>query len=871
MSAPPHHSPVPPVPRRKRRWPKVLLWVVLLPPLLVALVAVSLYLPPVQNLLRGKAITFLEGKIGTPVGIERITLRYPLGIGLHGVYLPDQQGDTLLYLGHLQARVSPAGLLNKEISIGTIVLGGVRANIRQGADSTFNFDHILAAFASTDTTPSDTSGAWTFAIGGLELEDIDLQLALAPSGLEMDLFVGELDLELERIDPASLLFAAKSLAIADTRIALRTAPGPEVPDTYPRLENPTAGLAITLEELELDNVSFTLVDKVRRDSLWLEVPAAAIAVRRLDLSEQLFHLDQMTLEAPRFGMVSHPDTARSTSTAEPAWLGQHDGFRFWLRDRNITVDELDITGADLAMHGSVVAEPAHLFDPAHLVLSDVQVKAEGIALNNERIAAHLQEVSAESDGHHFTIALELEARADALRIEKGQLTADGQRVDLALSAHPADLEAAFRSPRTVPLRAELRAAIDPKAWSPLLKDLGLDLAGTEHITEVLDTELRYAGSLSEADSVGLDLNGDQGSRIALLASAQDVARLPQGPFMIDLKEVRMGQALRAMMHAYAPAGIPLPNTLAGHLYASGDGRSITSDLHLKSDLGKIKGHIEAQGLTEKIPDAAQVELDLTDIRVDRLTNDTIIGSVDLRLTGSAEHLNTPDRRSGHVEVVPSELRYNGHDLSSLRINTTVHGDSLHGLITLSAEPLALQLNAQAHWPADDSLSALVDLRVARGRLQELGFLTYPLDVRGDLKGSATITTQGTGRYSLIGDGLTLSNVKKSFTFREFDALGLYSTDSTSVVLQSDGLELEYRTNVALDSLVPSAQEKLASFFSVDSSFTPPPGKRMDLRLAIPNSAWLTGLAVPDLEVIELEEFTGTYDSDADRLDIGIDL
>ena len=68
---------------------------------LLILISLSIQIPYVQNKLTQKAITFLENKIGTDVNLEHISLSIPKKIVLTGLYLEDQQRDTLLYAEEL--------------------------------------------------------------------------------------------------------------------------------------------------------------------------------------------------------------------------------------------------------------------------------------------------------------------------------------------------------------------------------------------------------------------------------------------------------------------------------------------------------------------------------------------------------------------------------------------------------------------------------------------------------------------------------------------------------------------------------------------------------------------------------------------------
>jgi hypothetical protein len=97
-----------------RRWRRLLLpalvLVVAMPLLLMALLVLLLYVPPVQHAVR----CVLCARLGTRVEPQRPHLRFPLGLLLKGLYVEDQQGDTLLYAGELRTRAGLRKLLGGE-------------------------------------------------------------------------------------------------------------------------------------------------------------------------------------------------------------------------------------------------------------------------------------------------------------------------------------------------------------------------------------------------------------------------------------------------------------------------------------------------------------------------------------------------------------------------------------------------------------------------------------------------------------------------------------------------------------------------------------------------------------------------------------
>src|SRR5687768_1888193 len=154
---------------------KIFGWIFFSIILLLIVIALVIQLPPVQNRLTQKAISFLEEKIGTEVSLDHISISFPKAIVLEGLYLEDQKKDTLLYAGKFSVDTDLWALTRKEIQLDEISLENCRAYIsRPEQDSAYNFSYILKSFAGDSTAAPDTleQSGWKFSIEAIELEDI---------------------------------------------------------------------------------------------------------------------------------------------------------------------------------------------------------------------------------------------------------------------------------------------------------------------------------------------------------------------------------------------------------------------------------------------------------------------------------------------------------------------------------------------------------------------------------------------------------------------------------------------------------------------------------------------------------------------------
>lgn len=867
-------------PRRRPLWRrivKVLVWLILLPFMLLALVAVLIYLPPVQNVLRSKAVTFLEEKVGAPVELEHLALRFPIGIGLKGVLLHQQNGDTLLYAGSLRTRASLTALLHKNISLSSVDLADVRATVTQDRDSVFNFDYILTALkgdTSAVKEQTDTTGGWGFSIGTISLERIHADLDLQPSKLQLVLRLGSLNIDFDAFDPGAMRFHVDDLEIADVSADMRMASGAPEPDTYPELKNPLEGMDIKFSSLDLEHIAFTMKDIVKGDSLWLDLPKVSLKVDGMDLSKQQLAFKKIELGSPVFGMLStrHADV-EDVVHVDPPWLGENDGFRFYVRDWDVTARSVEITDGLVAMYTGTIAKPEKLFDPERLVLQNIGLNVHELILNNERVHTRKLDVALQlgPESKRVSLAVELDAVPQRFALANGRVEVAGNQIAFNAVASPEDPTAFYRKPDQVPIKADLRSTLDPAQLRPLLAEFGEAKYIPENTNERWDVKVEASGSMARLDTVRMDVVGDAGSVIHLAGRVSQLEQWPRTELDLDLKEFTLGEGFRQVMQGFVPSGTVTPHRLTASVHVRGRDGSMQARLNVDSDVGDVAGTATVSGWKDMLPDNIAANLNVDQFVVSRFTGDTTIGIVSLQLTANAKDLNGSSR-TGSLTLVPSQLSFNGIDLSSLRLDGNVQGDSLFVHLTTDAAPVKLALDARGKWPEmADSLAMKMNLQLERLQLDSMGFTAHRLDVEGSFQGEVALDTSGRGNLKLDADGLRLSNTEQAFQFERFILKAHLSEDSTAVDLDSDGLTVNFHTNVAVDSMLTKTREKLANYFKPDPDFSPAPGKYMDLAITLPKSDWLTGLVVPGLHSIQLDNFKGHYDSDADVLTLNIDI
>ena len=247
-------------PKKKNRWVRPALWVAFTPVMLFVLVAVLLYVPPVQDLIRRQAMTLASEATGMEIGVERIDLRFPLDLVVRGVHVvqpdsvpgPSADGaDTLLALGSLSVRVQAWPLLQGRVEVDGVTLDDVAVNtgglleglslkgtlgrfhlrshgIDLGQESAVLNEVSLAdthlQLSLTDTTaanPADTASTplrWKVWLHTLRLDNVSVDLRMPLDSMTLAASVGALQVDEVRADLGLGAYDGQRLLLDNTAL-----------------------------------------------------------------------------------------------------------------------------------------------------------------------------------------------------------------------------------------------------------------------------------------------------------------------------------------------------------------------------------------------------------------------------------------------------------------------------------------------------------------------------------------------------------------------------------------------------------------------------------------------------------------------------
>ena len=143
--------------------------------LLLVLVVFLLYLPPIQNFLKNKAVDYVNTHYNMVVKVGHFRLGFPLDLMLEDVYAGPTATDTLVALESLKLKVGLSGIFKQQLSVDELVLRQVKFRLLN------------------DTT-----------------------------GMDLNIAVKELDLSAREVDLKNRLVNAQRIGLADGEVSLKT-------------------------------------------------------------------------------------------------------------------------------------------------------------------------------------------------------------------------------------------------------------------------------------------------------------------------------------------------------------------------------------------------------------------------------------------------------------------------------------------------------------------------------------------------------------------------------------------------------------------------------------------------------------------------
>jgi hypothetical protein len=367
---------------------KVLAIIVLTVLILVGVLLWGITTPFGQNVLTSQANSFLRKKLKTKVNIEKVRFDIPDWILLEGVYFEDMHGDTLASGKRLYVDLDMFSLIKGNIGINKVELEGINANInRVLPDTVFNFQFIVDAFASADTTTVEdtTSAPLEMRLDQISLKQVRLSYRDAVTGMDAIAVIDSAHVKFDKFNPTLSQYHPTMVALLNSQAKLRmyaplktASAGPPTPEA-----EPGDTLDLKLGDIDISQFKFQFDDEVSGLKNGITVGKLQGHINKLLMNSQQVDVKNVNLEnmslfaefAKRPKTPEKKDTT-TTSAEAPGW--------------NVKVGQIRIVNNDIRYDDNNSPAQSKGMDFAHLNIKDLNIDLQDFIFSPDMIAGALK-------------------------------------------------------------------------------------------------------------------------------------------------------------------------------------------------------------------------------------------------------------------------------------------------------------------------------------------------------------------------------------------------------------------------------------------------------------------------------------------------
>ncbi|MBI1226736.1 MAG: hypothetical protein GC192_15990 [Bacteroidetes bacterium] len=706
---------------------KTIGWVLLVLLFLFIAIAIALQSASVQTWAVGKLTKLLTENLRTEVQVGGVDIEFFKTAVLSDIFIADRQKDTLLLAKELKINIGLLDLLGREIYLENAEINGARVKLyRNTADSVFNYQFLIDAFASDTSSVDTTSAGFTFGISRLVLNNVKFDMwdkgqgrfALQTNIGNWETDVGNLDLKRQQISLKKMVLDNSSIAfkmLERDSAALVKKPTDPTPLTFPKIgwdvsadkilldknhviyqdENaPVIKNALDFNHLNLENLTLPIRDfRYSDDGIYAKITSASFkdesgfslvefAVETEILPNKIVAKD-LILRTPQ------SDFRNNTSLIFTEFNDLED----ILHQVKLSSDfaESRLAVSDLLLLAPALKEVKSLQFPENETLT----MSGGFEMENEKI---------NFEAFHFSVGNGTELSASGSIFE----LMDDPNYDLKIQ----QLSTSYRSLKTFLQNVELPPALEKFGNFSLTGRVGGTIGNLQgdNLRLTTESDTRFVGNLKitglpNIDDTFFDLNINE-----LTTRSDDLKGFSKTPLPSQLDSlglVRFAGNFKGTTRKFAIDGSF--NTAAG-----------IADTKLKLDFNEDYSNANYDG-----------DLRLQDFDLGKLLGDTSqIGkvSLDTRLEGSGLSL---DELNTTIDGVVKKLHFNRYDYTDLRIDGRFDQRRFTGKLGMDDPNLRFTFDGVAN--LNDSLPDLdITLDIDTVNFEKLNFYQSPLGMSGQL-------------------------------------------------------------------------------------------------------------------------------------------
>lgn len=819
------------------------------------LLFIILRVPVVQRWLGQKAAAYLAKETGADIRLAGLSFSYNGSVELEGLFVPDQNGDTLLYSGRLRAGIYLVPLYNGNISLKPFYWDNVVANVVQKADSSFNFSYLLAAFASDEISETDTAAAepLQLSLSKIALSKLRLHYRSELSGDDYQLRLQFLEGKPDAFDLEKLRFGLAALKIDGLDASMRLHATAELADTT------TSSVApwIELKNIDLQNIRFRL-DQPGSQTL-------AAALKSLSLDKATINLEA---EALAFGNLSSDGLDLELHTqADSRQQATNPNAAFVWPNWRYSLSALELTNYAIRLQERGVEPTPAVFNAGDIVLQLNRLQVDELeGEKNQLSLKKLQLDAREKSGLAVKTAFALQGSDKEIKLENFELETANSQLSATLQLNYNAVQEVIDQPLDqqlfVTLAEGTRLSLkDALYFAPAL-------ANDTTIGPLIPWPLAVSGSMSgNGQSMQLDywqLAWGEATQLNFSATAFQPMDSLNRAFVVPTFEVRSNSHDLNLLAKAQGYQYPDQLQLSGAASLNSDSAAVRFDV--LADGGSLTGAGAIDKWQGNNP-VYDLQFSARDLDLGHLLQDSLLGKVGWVSSISGRGFD-PSQMEVQASVDFNQLQYQGYDYKALGISAKAASGLWEATVDHQDTALGLLVHATAQldsvWP-DYKISAQLD----RADLKRLGFRDEPFELRFLLNAAAQGTADSLQATANLSDGLVVQD-KMAYPLRQFDLTAAMAPSGSALSLESDVLSGNFKANTGIEALLAAVTAELKAQWKLDTTATGDSSQTDILaegNFSLHDSRLLREVLLPGLAALDSGQFSFRFDQQKHELDV----
>ncbi|WP_157943733.1 MULTISPECIES: translocation/assembly module TamB [Arenibacter] len=804
-----------------------------------------------QNIIVTKVTAYVANKTNTKVEIDRLFITFSGNAFLEGLYLEDQKGDTLLYSKNLEANVPLTPLLfGNKLNLKSVEWEGLRAYISKSEDSgKFNFDFILEAFATSDTTPPPSEvEPMIINVGSLDLSNFEIDYVDAYSGVESRLVLGQLYLKSNTVDLETMLFDLEDFELSDTNITYK-----QTKTVVPEDDAQTLLPFLVVNHLKLKNVRAnynSIPDGVLANAFLgdfeLELPKADLSKKELEIGLLSLKDSDISLNIQERGHTPKDTTSNTVENIEFSWP-----------DLFLVADNIILSNNSFIYRSNNKTITEGQFNPNDIILSKLNLEANDLNYHPKNGSLNLDQLSfVEKSG------IQLQNLVFEAKLDDSSATLTGLLLKTNSSWLTADLKMNYRSlnqlihsPRKTKMdlqMSELHLALEEVLFfQPKLNENKYFAAAQQH---PLTGNLEANGILDRIDIRNLLFSWGNSSLVAE-GTVSNIMETDSLSFDFPiLKATTIREDLQQFV-SEKELDIEIPQTILVQAKTHGNLKNISGEASLKIPEGAalLKGNYTNIG---QINFDGNLQVD--SLQLGKLLRNEQLGLLTFKIKGSGNG-NSLKTLNAVFESDFTQLELKKYDFSNLGLKGKIQNGK--GDIDLKFKDKNLNFESNTALILDSISSKIkLNLNVIGADLQALGLTKANIRAGLDLEANFDGNLNTYGLNVRINNGVAVYD-DQQYQMGHMLIKSKIDTLSTEVIIQSDFLNGGLKSNSSPVGINTALTKQFKSYFeNTLTEPTPNDSVKLEMNLNIHPNALITEVFLRDLEQMDSIIVRASFDA-----------